>query len=63
MGESSPSAWVDPRTVRRYAGMLWELGLPVEGERGPYGGYRLCPGYKFPPLMLTDAEATPVAWA
>lgn len=51
---------VDPRTVRRYAGKLWELGLPVEAERGPYGGYRLRPGYKLPPLMLTDAEATAV---
>ncbi|HZD18385.1 MAG TPA: YafY family protein [Actinomycetota bacterium] len=51
---------VDPRTVRRYAVKLGELGIPVEAERGPYGGYRLRPGYKLPPLMLTDAEATAV---
>lgn len=51
---------VDPRTVRRYAVKLSELGIPVETERGPYGGYRLRPGYKLPPLMLTDAEATAV---
>lgn len=51
---------VDPRTVRRYAVKLDELGIPVEAERGPYGGYRLRPGYKLPPLMLTDAEATAV---
>ncbi len=51
---------VDPRTVRRYAVKLSELGIPVEAERGPYGGYRLRPGYKLPPLMLTDAEATAV---
>lgn len=51
---------VDPRTVRRYAVKLEELGIPVEAERGPYGGYRLRPGYKLPPLMLTDAEATAV---
>ena len=51
---------VDPRTVRRYAVKLEELGIPVEAERGPYGGYRLRPGFKLPPLMLTDAEATSV---
>jgi predicted DNA-binding transcriptional regulator YafY len=51
---------VDPRTVRRYAVKLGELGIPVEAERGPYGGYRLRPGFKLPPLMLTDAEATAV---
>jgi len=51
---------VDTRTVRRYAVKLEELGIPVEAERGPNGGYRLRPGYKLPPLMLTDAEATAV---
>lgn len=51
---------VDERTVRRYAGKLSELGVPVEAERGRYGGYRLLPGYKLPPLMLTDDEATAV---
>jgi predicted DNA-binding transcriptional regulator YafY len=48
---------VDVRTVRRYAVALQELGIPVEGARGPAGGYRLKPGYKLPPLMLTDEEA------
>jgi len=51
---------VDPRTVRRYAVKLDELGIPVEAERGPGGGYRLRPGYKLPPLMLTDDEAAAV---
>jgi predicted DNA-binding transcriptional regulator YafY len=51
---------VDVRTVRRYAAALHELGIPVEGERGPAGGYRLRPGYKLPPLMLSDDEATAV---
>jgi predicted DNA-binding transcriptional regulator YafY len=51
---------VDPRTVRRYAGRLQELGLPVVAERGRYGGYRLLPGYKLPPLMLSDDEAVAV---
>ncbi|GAA4978578.1 YafY family protein [Actinopolymorpha pittospori] len=51
---------VDPRTVRRYATRLAEFGVPVEAERGRYGGYRLRPGYKLPPLMFTDDEATAV---
>jgi predicted DNA-binding transcriptional regulator YafY len=37
-----------------------ELGFPVEGERGPAGGYRLRPGYKLPPLMFTEDEAAAV---
>ena len=51
---------VDPRTVRRDVARLQELGIPVVAERGRYGGYRLLPGYKLPPLMLTDDEATAV---
>ncbi|MEV3982427.1 YafY family protein [Nonomuraea sp. NPDC049758] len=51
---------VDERTVRRYAARLADLGIPVAAERGRYGGYRLMPGYKLPPLMLTDDEATAV---
>jgi predicted DNA-binding transcriptional regulator YafY len=51
---------VDERTVRRYAAHLADLGVPVEARRGRYGGYRLAPGYKLPPLMLTDDEAVAV---
>ncbi len=51
---------VDERTVRRYAGTLAHLGIPVTAERGRYGGYRLSPGFKLPPLMLTDDEAVAV---
>ena len=51
---------VDQRTVRRYAERLAELGIPVTAERGRYGGYRLMPGFKLPPLMFTDDEATAV---
>ncbi|MBF9128981.1 YafY family transcriptional regulator [Plantactinospora sp. S1510] len=51
---------VDQRTVRRYADTLVELGIPVLAARGRYGGYRLRPGYKLPPLMLTDDEAVAV---
>ncbi|MFJ9630605.1 helix-turn-helix transcriptional regulator [Streptomyces sp. NPDC101175] len=51
---------VDERTVRRYVGRLTELGVPVDSVRGRYGGYRLAPGYRMPPLMLTDEEALAV---
>jgi predicted DNA-binding transcriptional regulator YafY len=32
---------VDRRTVRRYITILQDLGIPIETERGSYGGYRL----------------------
>ena len=51
---------VDERTVRRYAGHLIDLGVPVHSVRGRYGGYRLMPGYRMPPLMLTGEEALAV---
>lgn len=51
---------VDPRSVRRYVTMLQDLGIPVEARRGRYGGYALRPGYKLPPLMLSDDEALAV---
>lgn len=51
---------VDERTLRRYASHLTDLGIPIESRRGRYGGYRLTPGYKLPPLMLTDDEAVAV---
>lgn len=48
---------VDPRTVRRYIVMLQDMGIPIEGERGRNGAYRLGAGFKLPPLMLTNEEA------
>ncbi|GAB2578702.1 transcriptional regulator [Paractinoplanes abujensis] len=51
---------VDERTVRRYVGHLLDLDVPVEAVRGRYGGYRLAPGFRMPPLMLTDEEALAV---
>ncbi len=48
---------IDARTARRYITRLQELGIPVEGQRGVGGGYRIRPGYRLPPLMLTDDEA------
>jgi predicted DNA-binding transcriptional regulator YafY len=51
---------VDSRTVRRYVAALQDLGIPVEGQRGVGGGYRMRPGYRLPPLMLSDDEAVVV---
>src|ERR1700758_5694188 len=51
---------VDERPGRRYADPLIDLAVPVESVRGRYGGYRLGPGYRLPPLMLTDDEALAV---
>ncbi|MDI6103381.1 YafY family protein [Actinoplanes sp. NEAU-A12] len=60
VGHLAERLGVDERTVRRYAAHLAELGIPVEGRRGRYGGYVLAPGYRLPPLMLTDDEAVAV---
>ncbi|MFI5278335.1 MAG: helix-turn-helix transcriptional regulator, partial [Ktedonobacterales bacterium] len=51
---------VEPRSVRRYVTMLQDMGIPIEARRGRYGGYALRPGYKLPPLMLSDDEALAV---
>lgn len=51
---------VDERTVRRYVSHLVDLDVPVRSVRGRYGGYQLAPGYRMPPLMLTDDEALAV---
>jgi predicted DNA-binding transcriptional regulator YafY len=59
-GQIAERLAVDRRTVRRYITALQELGIPVEGERGPGGGYRMRPGYRLPPLMLTGDEAVVV---
>src|SRR3954454_13251886 len=58
--EAAQALGVDVRTVRRYVEALQELGIPVDGQRGAGGGYRLRPGYRLPPLMLGDDEATAV---
>ncbi|MCG8478654.1 MAG: YafY family transcriptional regulator [Spirochaetales bacterium] len=49
---------VDARTVRRYVEKLRDVGIPVESLPGRYGGYRLRAGYKVPPLIFTEEEAT-----
>lgn len=48
---------VDIRTVRRYITTLQDMGIPIEGERGPHGAYALRRGFRLPPLMFSDAEA------
>jgi predicted DNA-binding transcriptional regulator YafY len=52
---------VDARTLRRYIGMLEELGIPITAERGRYGGYALVAGFKLPPMMFNDDEAMALA--
>jgi predicted DNA-binding transcriptional regulator YafY len=54
---------VSERTVRRYVTTLRELGIPVEAGRGRYGGHRLRPGFRMPPLMFTTEEAVAVTLA
>jgi predicted DNA-binding transcriptional regulator YafY len=51
---------VEPRSVRRYILMLQDMGMPIEAVRGPGGGYQLRPGYKLPPLMFNEEEATAI---
>lgn len=54
---------VSERTVRRYVATLQELGIPVEAGRGRYGGHRLRPGFRMPPLMLSTDEAVAITLA
>jgi len=48
---------IERRTVRRYIAALEALGIPIQSERGRFGGYRLMPGYRLPPMMFSDDEA------
>lgn len=52
---------VNERTVRRYVMTLRDRGIPIEMERGRYGGYYLPAGYKRP-LALNEREALLTAW-
>jgi predicted DNA-binding transcriptional regulator YafY len=51
---------MDVRTVRRYISHLQDVGIPVEATIGRYGGYRLRPGFKLPPLIFNEEEATAI---
>jgi predicted DNA-binding transcriptional regulator YafY len=50
----------DVRTVRRYISKLQDVGIPVEANPGRFGGYRLRPGYKLPPLIFDEHEAAAI---
>jgi predicted DNA-binding transcriptional regulator YafY len=52
---------VDARTIRRYVMTLRDRGIPIEMERGRYGGYYLPAGFRRP-LALTEREALSTAW-
>jgi predicted DNA-binding transcriptional regulator YafY len=58
--ELAAAVGVDGRTLRRYVAALQELGIPVEGQRGVGGGYRILPGYRLPPMMLREDEIVAV---
>ena len=58
--EISDRLEIDARTVRRYITALQDMGIPVEGQRGVGGGYRVRPGFRLPPLMLSGDEAVVV---
>ncbi|MBC3990100.1 YafY family transcriptional regulator [Streptomyces sp. AC563] len=60
-GELAARMAVTDRTVRRDITKLRELGYAVESDPGPWGGYRLRPGSRTPPLVLDDEEAIAVA--
>ena len=48
---------VDLRTVQRYIVRLKDLNIPVDSSRGVGGSYRLRPGFRLPPLLITNEEA------
>ena len=52
---------VDLRTVQRYVARLRDLNIPVEASPGVGGSYRLRPGFRLPPLLLTNEEAFAVS--
>ncbi len=60
MAEPADRLGVEGHTARRYVDQLIDLDVPVETVRGRYSGYRLTPGYRLPPLMLSDDEALAV---
>lgn len=54
---------VTQRAARRYVAILREAGIPLESERGPYGGYRVGRGLRLPPLMFEASEALALVMA
>jgi predicted DNA-binding transcriptional regulator YafY len=62
-GELAERLEVTERTLRRDITRLRDLGYPIEGATGPFGGYQLGSGGRLPPLVLDDDEAVAVAMA
>lgn len=52
-----------PRTIRRDALRLRDLGYDLRSRPGPGAGYRLHPGTKIPPLLLDAGEVTTIITA
>ena len=48
---------VDLRTVQRYMVRLKDLNIPIDSSPGVGGAYRLRPGFRLPPMVLTNEEA------
>ncbi|SDD79193.1 helix-turn-helix transcriptional regulator [Auraticoccus monumenti] len=48
---------VSDRAARRYVAVLREADISVESTPGRYGGYRLGPGLRLPPLLFSSSEA------
>ena len=48
---------VSERAARRYVALLRDAELPIDSERGPYGGYRVGRGLRLPPLLFSSTEA------
>lgn len=48
---------VTDRAARRCIATLREAGVPIESQRGRYGGYRLGRGIRLPPLVFSATEA------
>ncbi len=51
---------VEVRSIRRYITMLRDIGIPIDSERGRYGGYTLRPGFRLPPMMFNHDEIVAV---
>ncbi len=60
MAEPADPLSVEGRTARRYVDQLIDPDVPMESVRDRYSGYRLTPGYRLPPLMLSNDEALAV---
>ena len=54
---------VTERAVRRQVAVLREAGIPIEAERGKYGGYRIGRSLGKAPVVFTAAEAVGLVMA